>query len=65
MIEEGNSEYRQSLIFEIYLTNKNKPNGNIEFDLDNKTNKSDWTEYPSEEEVLILPFFKFQVVKTT
>lgn len=47
------------------MTNKNSPNGNIEFDFDPESNKSMWTEFPGEEEVLLFPFFTFQVVKTT
>jgi len=46
------------MIFEIYLNNENSTATNIETD-------AQWSYYPSEEEVLLFPFFSFQVVGTS
>ena len=43
------------MIFEIYVNNLNDPPTNIEL-------PKSWSFYPSEEEVLLLPFFCFQVL---
>ena len=43
------------MIFEIYLTDKNDPQTNIEI-------PADWSFKPKEKEVILLPFFAFQVV---
>lgn len=45
-----------ALIFEIYLSNKNSPNTNIEL-------PEDWSLHPIENEVLLLPYFGFQVTQ--
>ena len=46
------------MIFEIFLNNENSIATNIETD-------AQWSYYPSEEEVLLFPFFAFQVVSNT
>jgi hypothetical protein len=50
----GKDSSERALIFEIY-TNQNTPVTNIDL-------PRNWSFYPSEEEVLLLPFFCFQVV---
>ena len=62
---EADDEEAKSLLFEIYLTNTNSPAGNIEFKDVDLNQKSVWTNFPGEEEVLLFPFFTFQVVKIT
>ena len=47
------------LLFEIYLNNKNAISTNIEL------STGDFTYYQSEEEVLLMPMFTFQVTKVT
>jgi len=47
------------LLFEIYLNNKNGISTNIEL------STGDFTYYQSEEEVLLMPMFTFQVTKIT
>ena len=46
------------MIFEIYLSGSNTPCTNIEL-------PRSWSFYPSEQEVLLLPFFCFQVLSVT
>ena len=48
----------QILIFKIFLCSTNNPPGQLEL-LANASGKSDWTYYPSEKEVNLLPFFTF------
>lgn len=49
---------REAMVFEIYLNNENSTATNIETD-------AQWSYYPSEEEVLLFPFFAFQVIGNT
>ena len=52
------------MIFKIYVTNNNHPSSNIDLS-SNSTNPSEWTFYPAEKEVNLLPFFTFQVADIT
>lgn len=56
----GNYDGRQCL-FKIYLSKKNEPVTHV--DLANGENPTDFSFYPSEEEVLLLPYFCFQVIE--
>jgi hypothetical protein len=55
MARRGRPSNSQAVVFIIYTTNKNKPQTNIEL-------PADWSFYPSEQEVLLFPFFCFLVV---
>ena len=55
----------KSIIFKVYLANKDSPGTNI--DLSAATDRfnskwSDWVFFETEEEVLLLPFFQYQVM---
>ena len=52
------------LIFKIYCCSSNSPPGQLELSA-SSGGKSDWTYYPSEKEVNLLPFFTFQVADVT
>lgn len=52
------------LIFKIYLSDLNTPHSNIDLS-GNATNPKEWTFYPREKEVNLLPFFTFQVCDIT
>ena len=45
------------MIFRIFVSSQNSPLSNIEIP------DGDWTYYPSEQEVLLFPFFAYQVLK--
>jgi hypothetical protein len=56
---ERESKDGKALIFKIYASSQNTPLTNIEIPND------DWTFYPSEQEVVLFPFFAYQVLETT
>ena len=47
------------LVFEIYISSKNEFPTNIHTAIENE----EWSYWPNEQEVLLFPFFAFQVVK--
>lgn len=55
MARRDKQQDAQVVVFEVYVSNKNSPSTNIEL-------PQSWSFYPSEQEVLLLPFFCFQVV---
>ena len=50
---------RKAVIYKIFLANKDKPATNIDLAVGDK---ADWVFYESEEEVILFPFFQFQVM---
>lgn len=55
MARRGRPKDANVVIFEVYVSNENSPATNLEL-------PPSWSFYPSEKEVLLLPFFCFQVV---
>ena len=49
----------KGVLTKIFINGQNSPQTYI----DCRTNQLDWSFYPSEEEILLLPFFTFQVMK--
>ena len=52
------------LIFKIYLSGENVPESNIDL-TSGGASANDWTFYPAEKEINLLPFFTFQVADVT
>lgn len=50
--DSAKGESRSAMVFEIFLSSQNSTPTNIETD-------AQWSYYPSEEEVLLFPFFAF------
>jgi hypothetical protein len=58
MARRGKPKGSHAVVFNIYVSDDNSPITNIDL-------PRTWSFYPSEQEVLLLPFFCFQVVKVT